>query len=38
MRVDEILRATQSVLVVDWPSRDVPDTLARAGYDVHVHG
>lgn len=24
--------------MVDWPSRDVPDTLVRAGYDVVVHG
>jgi PhnB protein len=30
------LRAARSVLVVDWPSRDVPDTLARAGYTVIV--
>ncbi len=32
------MRAAKSVLVVDWPSREVPDTLARAGYDVVVHG
>ena len=24
--------------MVDWPSREVPDTLARAGYEVIVHG
>jgi predicted CoA-binding protein len=36
--VEEILRKARSVLVVDWPSRDVPDTLAGAGYEVHVHG
>ncbi|MGH9278417.1 MAG: VOC family protein [Acidimicrobiales bacterium] len=36
--VDDVLRAAHRVLVVDWPSRDVPDTLARAGYEVHVHG
>ena len=38
MKAQDILRATKIVLVVDWPSRDVPDTLARAGYDVVVHG
>ena len=26
------------ILIVDWPSRDVPDTLARAGYSVIVKG
>lgn len=30
----EILNATESVLLIDWPSRDVPDTLARAGFRV----
>jgi predicted CoA-binding protein len=34
----DILRATKTVLVVDWPSREVPETLARAGYDVVVRG
>lgn len=38
MTAEQILRAAKAVLVVDWPSRDVPDTLARAGYDVVVHG
>jgi predicted CoA-binding protein len=28
------LGVTQSVLLVDWPSRDVPDTLAQAGFTV----
>lgn len=28
----------RTVLVFDWPSPDVPDALARAGYDVVVHG
>jgi CoA binding domain len=39
--VDEsegILRATVSVLIIDWPSRDVPDALAGAGYSVFVKG
>ena len=35
---DEILSLTRCVLVVDWPSRDVPDSLALAGYDVVVRG
>jgi hypothetical protein len=31
-----LLEAATSVLVIDWPSADVPDTLARAGYTVIV--
>lgn len=34
----EVLDQTDTVLVVDWPSRDVPDTLARAGLSVVVRG
>jgi len=34
----ETLRSAHSVLVIDWPSRDVPDSLARAGYRVVVKG
>jgi predicted CoA-binding protein len=30
----EVLTGTESVLLIDWPSREVPDTLARAGYRV----
>lgn len=30
------VRQARTVLVVDWPSPDVPDTLARAGYTVVV--
>ncbi|HEY7599408.1 MAG TPA: CoA-binding protein [Candidatus Limnocylindrales bacterium] len=30
----ELLRSSRSVLLIDWPSRDVPDSLARAGLDV----
>jgi predicted CoA-binding protein len=33
-----ILQSAHTVLVVDWPSRDVPDTLALAGYEVIVSG
>ncbi len=29
-----VLKSTKSVLLIDWPSREVPDTLARAGYRV----
>jgi hypothetical protein len=36
--VESILAAAHSFLVIDWPTRDVPDTLARAGYEVVVHG
>ncbi len=36
--VDSILADASSFLVVDWPTRDVPDTLAGAGYEVVVHG
>lgn len=38
MTVEEILAGARTVLVIDWPTRDVPDTLARAGYEVVVHG
>ena len=33
-----LLKAAHSVLVIDWPSRDVPESLARAGYEVIVRG
>jgi predicted CoA-binding protein len=35
---DRILTTAETVLLVDWPSRDVPDTLSRAGYTVLVKG
>lgn len=35
---EQILRSADSVLLVDWPSRDVPETLVRAGYQVFVKG
>ena len=34
----EILRAIDTVLVIDWPSKDVPDALALAGFKVVVKG
>jgi len=33
---EAILRSARSVLVVDWPTRDVPDELAAAGLDVFI--
>ena len=33
---DAILKNTLSVLVVDWPTKDLPETLFRAGYAVVV--
>lgn len=35
---DRILATADSVLLVDWPSREVPEALARAGYQVFVKG
>jgi hypothetical protein len=35
---EQILAATKVILVVDWPSRDVPDSLVRAGFTVIVRG
>ena len=32
--IGSLLDATATVLLVDWPSRDVPDTLAQRGYVV----
>ena len=32
------LRGATAVALVDWPSRDVPESLARAGLAVSVHG
>ena len=29
-----VLAATKTVLLIDWPSREVPDTLARSGFTV----
>jgi predicted CoA-binding protein len=30
----DLLRDARTILLIDWPTRDVPDTLARAGYEV----
>jgi len=34
----EILRVVETVLVIDWPSKEVPELLARSGLRVVVHG
>ena len=34
----QILDAARTVVIVDWPTKDVPETLARAGYTVLVKG
>jgi predicted CoA-binding protein len=36
--VDELLASARTVLVVDWPTPDVPAALARAGLRVVVRG
>ena len=33
---EEILRGARTVLLVDWPSPDVPEALRAAGYEVVV--
>jgi hypothetical protein len=33
-----VLARSPSVLLIDWPSRDVPATLAAAGFTVIVKG
>jgi predicted CoA-binding protein len=38
VNASDILRSAKTVLLVDYPSREVPDTLARAGHAVFAHG
>ncbi len=38
MRAIEILRTVETVLVIDWPNRKVPELLARAGLRVVARG
>ena len=33
----ELLRNSPTILLIDWPSREVPDSLARAGHRVVSH-
>lgn len=35
--VQRLLASTVTILLIDWPSRDVPDTLARHGFTVISH-
>ena len=32
-----LLAEAVTILLIDWPSRDVPDTLARHGFTVVSH-
>jgi predicted CoA-binding protein len=38
MDLKEILKTVQTVLVIDWPSKEVPERLALAGFHVVVRG
>ena len=38
MNPRDVLNAAHTILVIDWPSRDVPDALALAGFEVIVRG
>jgi hypothetical protein len=35
---NEILKSAHTILVIDWPSKEAPDALARAGFYVAVKG
>jgi predicted CoA-binding protein len=34
----DVLRQAHTVLVIDWPTREVPDSLREAGYEVVIKG
>jgi predicted CoA-binding protein len=38
MDASDVLHTAHTILLVDFPSRDVPDTLARAGFSVIAQG
>jgi hypothetical protein len=38
MTGEHVLRSTRSILLVDFPGREVSDTLTRAGFAVMAHG
>jgi len=38
MNTTELLQQAHSILLVDWPSRDVPESLVHAGFTVYVKG
>jgi hypothetical protein len=33
----EILKHARTILLIDWLSKDLPETLTRAGFRVFVH-
>lgn len=37
MNLREVFKTVRTV-VIDWPSKEVPETLARAGFQVAVRG
>jgi hypothetical protein len=38
MNPKDLLKAAASILVIDWPSKDVPESLALAGCHVVIRG
>ncbi len=38
MNLKETFKIVDTVLVIDWPTKDVPETLTRAGLRVVVRG
>ena len=38
MNLKEMFKSVETVLVIDWPSKEVPEMLALAGFHVVVHG
>lgn len=38
MGAKDILKNARTILLIDWPSKDVPETLTRAGFGVFVRG
>ncbi len=38
MNAKEVLATVDTILVIDWPSKDVPESLALAGFRVIVRG
>ena len=38
MTTQQILKSAHSILLIDWPSKEVPESLVRAGFQVFVKG
>jgi len=38
MTAEQVLRSARTILLIDFPSRDVPEALARAGLSVMAQG